>query len=170
VMEAKSVDDEIGIVEPVSYDEAVEASKGYLGLESHPFPTCFVCGTARSDGLSVYPGRVDDRRVAATWTPDDSVADGEHVGLRITWAALDCPGGWSPPPTVVDEGISWVLGRMAASIDATPRVGEPHVLMGELRSVDGRKFHTLSTMYDSDGRVVARAGHIWIGVDPAAFT
>ena len=57
----------------------------YAGLRSHPFPTCFSCGTGRADGdgLRIFPGRVADQtgaaRVAATWTPDPSVADDSHA-------------------------------------------------------------------------------------------
>ena len=34
---------------------------------------------------------------------------------------------------------------------------------------EGRKIHTASTLYDSDGRVVASAEHVWITVDPTTF-
>ena len=146
VLEAKVVHDEIPVVEPVSYDEAAEAKKRFLGLVDHPFPTCFTCGPDREDGLSIFPGRVDDARVATSWIPDASLSDTDQIGIPITWAALDCPSGWAPPPDSVTNGISWVLGRMAATLEAAPRVGEPHVVMGELRGVDGRKFHTLSTL------------------------
>ena len=40
--------------------------------------------------------------------------------------------------------------------------------LGARRS-DGRKTFTASTLHDSDGRVVARAEHVWVAVDPAAF-
>jgi hypothetical protein len=48
-------------------------------------------------------------------------------------------------------------------------VGEPHVVMGTAHRSEGRKTFTASTLYDSDGRIVARARHVWIAVDPAAF-
>jgi hypothetical protein len=41
--------------------------------------------------------------------------------------------------------------------------------MGRLLAEDGRKTHTATTLYDSDGRVLARARHTWISVDPARF-
>ena len=46
---------------------------------------------------------------------------------------------------------------------------EPHVLVGRLLGIDGRKTYTQATMYDADERVVARSGHIWIEIDPANF-
>ena len=89
---------------PAATARAAEAT--YPGLASHPFPTCFACGTGREpgDGLRIFPGPVGDRtatRVAATWTPHPSVADGlarrraRDVGRAVTWAALDCVGGWA---------------------------------------------------------------------------
>ena len=62
-----------------------------------------------------------------------------------------------------------VLGRMTARIDDLPVIGEPHVVVGQGRGRDGRKTFTASTLYDSDGRVVATAEHTWIAVDPAMF-
>src|SRR4051812_28152670 len=37
---------------------AARAARGYAGRapERHPFPTCFVCGPLRADGLRVFPG------------------------------------------------------------------------------------------------------------------
>jgi acyl-CoA thioesterase FadM len=54
-------------------------------------------------------------------------------------------------------------------VDALPVVGEQHVVVGRRLAVDGRKTFTASTLYDSDGRVVATAEHTWITVDPATF-
>ena len=58
---------------------------------------------------------------------------------------------------------------MTACIDARPAAGEACVLMGRLLGEDGRKTFTASTLYAADGRVLARARHTWITVDPAAF-
>ena len=62
-----------------------------------------------------------------------------------------------------------VLGRMTAVVDALPAIGEPHVVMGERRGSQGRKTFTASTLHDSDGRIVGRAEHTWVAVDPAQF-
>ena len=82
------------------------------------------------------------------------------------WAALDCPGGWTDDL----EGRPMVLGRMTAQIDARPVAGETHVVVGRQVSVDGRKTHTASTVYDSGGLAIGRAIHVWIAIDPAAFS
>ena len=76
----------------------------------------------------------------------------------MTWAALDCPGGWAADLA----NNPAVLGRMTARIDTLPVVGEEHVVVGHFRGSEGRKLHTASTLYDADGRVVATAEHTWI--------
>ncbi len=167
-------------VEPVDPDRARTAMAEYPGLRSHPFPTCFACGPDRAegDGLRIFPGpvgTVEDRlRVAAVWTPHPSVAedwhvyvdDVRHASLEVTWAALDCVGGWAGDLT--DRMM--VLAAMTTRVDTLPVVGEEHVVVGEARARDGRKTFTASTLYDGDGRVVACAEHLWIAVDPGAFT
>ncbi len=154
--------------------EARLAAEKYAGHAEHPFPHCFVCGTAREegDGLRLFPGAVPPvdgvERVATTWTPHASLADERdptRVSLPVAWAALDCPGAW----TVDLTGRAIVLGRMTAAVDALPAIGEEHVVIGGLLGNEGRKWFTASSVHDLDGRVVARARHTWIEVDPSVF-
>ena len=163
-------------VDEVPPDVAAAAMLGYPGLRGHPCPTCFACGPDRNegDGLRIFPGPIDgDRgRVASLWVPAPSHAEStdlvdgvQRCGLGVTWASLDCIGGWSEDL----EGRPMVLGRMTARVDARPVVGEPHVVVGRALGRDGRKSFTASTLYDADGRVVASARHVWLQVDPAAF-
>jgi hypothetical protein len=157
-------------VDAVSLADAREAETRYAGLSGHPFPTCFTCGPDRDagDGLRLSPGRLGDGRTACTWRPDESLARADeqaHVRPEFVWACLDCPGGW----TADIEGRPMVLGRITAEVYAPAEVGERHVVMGRLLGQDGRKTFTATTLYDSDGRVVARAQQVWIAVDPAAF-
>lgn len=171
---ARADEQQLTAVEPVDLATARAAEARYPGLTQHPFATCFVCGTARDDGdgLRIFPGQVDDAdgrtRAAATWTPHASTADATAGGVAsvpATWAALDCVGAWS-----ADFGERlMVLGSMTARIDARPRIGEAHVVIGSSRGQDGRKTFTAATLYDSDGRVVGTAEHLWIAVDAAAF-
>ena len=184
VLSARCSHDPVVDVEPVGPDEARAAMPSFAGLRSHPFPTCFSCGTGRAegDGLRIFPGRVSDAtdepgeerrpRVAATWTPDPSVADDQtfadglpRASLPVTWAALDCVGGWAGD---LEERLM-VLGRMTARLDSLPVVGEEHVVVGMGGRREGRKAWTSSTLYDADGRVVGSAEHLWIAVDPADF-
>ena len=162
-------------VAPVPATVAGAAEAGYPGHRSHPFPTCFVCGTDRrvGDGLRIFPGPVaitgregdaggsggaTAERIAATWTPHESA-------VPIAWAALDCPGGWSSDL----ESRPSVLGRMTAEVRSLPRTSQRYVVVGELRSVDGRKTHTAATLYGPDDEVVATAEHVWIAIDPKEF-
>lgn len=176
---AHRVDRELMEVDPVAADVAATAESAYPGLDFHPFPTCFACGTDREegDGLRIFPGRTGagptGDRVAATWTPHPSLHEDWHTyvdehpraSVATTWAALDCIGGWAGD---LAERLM-VLGRMTARVDDLPVIGEPHVVVGEGRGTDGRKTFTASTLYDADGRVVATAEHTWIAVDPEMF-
>jgi len=53
--------------------------------------------------------------------------------------------------------------------DACPHPGDPCVIMGRHLGESGRKTFTATTLYDSDGRILARARHTWITVDPSLF-
>ena len=148
-------------VEPVDAASAAAAEAGYPGHRTHPFPDCFVCGPDRAhgDGLRIFPGPVPGAgRVAATWTPYES-------NVPVTWAALDCPGGWASDL----EGRPAVLGRITVEVHRLPEIGEQHVVGGEERLIDGRKTLTASTLYGPGGHVVAASEHVWIAIDPAAF-
>jgi hypothetical protein len=175
VAEARAVDRAIDPVGPVPADEARAAEASYAGFAEHPFPRCFVCGPGRDegDGLRIFPGRVGEARVAATWTPHPSVAEDYHAyvdderraAAPVTWAAMDCVGGWTGDLL----GRPMVLGRMTAQLLSLPHIGEEHVVVGEWRGAEGRKMSTAATLYDSAGREVARAEHVWIAVDVAKF-
>jgi hypothetical protein len=151
------------------------AEAAYPGLTAHPFPTCFSCGTGREpgDGLRIFPGPVPEGRVAATWTPDPSVAADWHeyrdatqeVGHAVTWAALDCAGGWA-----ADIGARlMVLGTMTARLHSLPKLGEEHVVVGAARGESGRKRMSAVSLYDSAGELVGTAEQVWIAVDPKDF-
>jgi hypothetical protein len=143
------------VPEPVSVEEAEEASRRYEGFLHHAYNTCFVCGPNREDGLRVYAGPVAGRPglVASPWTPP------ANVRPELVWAALDCPSGWA-----VDdfqrEGV--LLGRMAADIDRLPAPGEPHVVVGWRIGEDGRKRYAGSALLTADGEALARARSTWL--------
>ena len=167
-------------VQPVPTAEAREAMSGFPGLTTHAFPTCFVCGVDREegDGLRIFPGPVADQdgmpRLAATWTPHPSVAEDFHTyadqvpraSLPTTWAALDCIGAWAG--NFAERPM--VLAGITARIDTLPIIGEEHVVVGLARRRDGRKNFTAAALYDSAGRLVGSAEHLWITVDPAKFS
>ncbi len=129
------------VVPPVDYAQASQVSREYPGFVSHPFPTCYVCGPERTDGLRLAPGRLADGRTAAPLVvPDD-------VSPATVWAVLDCPGGWS----VDIEARPYVLGRMTGRIDSMPGPGSRCVVTGVLLGQDGRKAYVATTLWPSDG-------------------
>jgi hypothetical protein len=154
----------LGRPSPVSFDEAKAAERRYRGHDRHPFPTCFVCGPARSerDGMRLFPGAVDaaSELFACTWVPDPALkqAGATLVRAEFVWAALDCPGAW----TVDLTNRVVVLGRIAARVVASPSVGEPCVVTSRLVGDDGRKFKTCSAVYGASGRLLGEAESVWI--------
>ncbi|WP_405225171.1 hypothetical protein [Lentisalinibacter sediminis] len=146
--------------------EASAAARDYLGFEAHTFPTCFVCGPARSPadgGLCIYPGPVPGaERVAAPWQPADTLADESgHVRPVYLWSALDCPSGFgamgrNPAPVV--------LGTITVQIAAPLPAGQPCVVAGWPIRRSGRKHYAGSAIYTADGEPVARASTIWIAL------
>jgi len=165
-------------VAPVDAEEARVAAAAFPGWRSHAFPTCFVCGIDRAadDGLRIFPGptSLGGEVFAATWTPHPSTSEDWHAygeaqrlaSVGVTWAALDCPGGWAGG--FADRPM--VLARMTARLSGLPAVGEPHVVVGEHRGTEGRKTTTASSLYDADGRLVGTSEQLWIAVDPALFS
>jgi hypothetical protein len=141
---------------PVALEEAAAAQREYAGLHDHPFPTCFVCGPERSDGLDLRPGPVGPDRVACTWTPPSR----ERF---LVWAALDCPGGWAADL----PGRPMVLGRMALEHLRPLVPGQRHVVVGQVLSTSGRKTFSATALYDGEGELVARAKQTWIALPQA---
>jgi hypothetical protein len=143
---------------PVTYARAEAAGPAYEGLRSHPFPTCFTCGTSRdpSDALCLHTGLLAGHTTlrAAAWTPRESSPE-------LVWAALDCPGAWASGIA----GREMVLGTMTATVHDLPLVAEPHVVMAWPRGHEGRKYYSGTALYAAHGRLLARADAVWISVD-----
>jgi acyl-coenzyme A thioesterase PaaI-like protein len=158
---------DLELPEPPSLREARDATAKYPGFTRHPFPTCFVCGPSRakSDGLDIFPGRLDDRPVmAAPWIPDAEFADdGGLVRPEFVWAALDCPTGWVTtlmPP--VDKVV--VLGTFAVKHHRRPQVGRRHVVVSWPIGSEGRKFVAGGALWSDGGDLVAVARATWIQI------
>jgi hypothetical protein len=153
-------------------EQARLATRSFLGFKTHPFPGCFVCGTARNpqDGLRIFPGAVNgSSTIAAPWTPDASLADEwGMVKSEFLWSALDCTGGFAafPPP----DGSAFVLGELCVSITGEIRAGDTTVMAGWPLGVDGRKRFVGSAVYSSEGRTIAFARAVWIEVPLSAWS
>ncbi|WP_106125943.1 hypothetical protein [Pseudosporangium ferrugineum] len=127
----------------------------YPGLAEHPFPTCYVCGPGHPDGLRIFPGPLPDGRLAAAWTvPAD-------VSVETVWAALDCPGGWS----ALQSRRVFLLGRIAAAVDALPAPGERCVVVAAPVAAEGRKALVDTAVYGANGTPLARARATWVALN-----
>ena len=154
IAEAKPASVAVEPVSPVTPEEAAKHSAKYHGFTGHPFPTCYVCGPDRPDGLRIFSGPVGDGRTAAPWlVPPD-------ISRPTVWAALDCPGGWA----VLTEARPYVLGRMATVVQTLPEPGTTCVVMGESLGEEGRKAYVRSTLYGPQGTILAHANATWIAI------
>ena len=153
VAEGRVGDVEVGeLPEPVGVEraEAVVAAGHGRWTAEHPFPTCFVCGPGRDDGMDIYPVELDERWVAI-WRPREP---------GLVWAALDCPT--SAPVMNPDKAPPIVLARLAAAIVEEPAMGKPHVLVSWELGVEGRKREAACVLFDGEGKAIARSRALWI--------
>ncbi len=167
IAEAKRAELDLAVPPCPTLEEAVQASKRYLGFEEHNFPTCFVCGPQRraGDGLRIFPGALerDPSILAATWTPDASLADASgNVRSEFLWAALDCPGAFTRYPLAA--GVALVLGELCVSQVAPLAPDAPCILIAWPLRDEGRRRHAGTALYRADGRLVAFACAVWVEV------
>ena len=151
----------------VSPSTAEVATRGYLGHVHHPFPNCFVCGTARApgDGLRLFPGPVDglDLTVAAPFVAPGDLADhAGHLVAPVVWAALDCPTIWP----YFGDGTVAVLGRMRAVLHRPVPVDTACVVVGRGEGVEGRKRFASAGLYSEAGDLLAASTTTWLTIDP----
>jgi hypothetical protein len=152
IAEARRGDLDVEPPPPVAFDDAAEASTRYPGFHEHAYPTCFVCGPARDDGLGLFTGPVREDLLAAPWVPAETARE-------LVWAALDCPGaiavGWA------GRG-EWLLGRMTGRVHDVPRIGERCVVTAQPLGREGRKGYAATAAYGEDGRLLGVARQVWI--------
>ena len=143
----------------VDPDTATTARRRFQDAGVHPFTTCFVCGTARRDGLHVFPGPVegdDWSHVATTFSTTEFATASE-----LPWAALDCPSGWAAG-LATDPAL---LASYTVRVLGAPQSGEPCVLVGRddgPRGTSGRARASRSAFFGSDGRLLAHADAVWV--------
>lgn len=149
-----------------SFGQATQAAKSFSGFSQHSFPSCFVCGPARSpdDGLCIFAGPLNDGSgtFAAPWTPHVSLADESgRVKNEFIWAALDCPGSFAVEPR--PQG-AMVLGELAASITGSIHAGGACVVTAWYLGQEGRKHIAGTALHGADGGLVAVGRAVWIEV------
>jgi hypothetical protein len=165
---AKPASFELAVPPAPDYLGALDASLRFIGFQQHPFPHCFVCGTerARGDGLRIFAGAVSGRdQVAATWTPDESLSDGDgKVRPEFMSAALDCPGYVAAR----GDGVPMLLGEYSVHVDRCVHIDEPCIVIGWRIAVRGRVHEVGTALFDQYGDLCARARAVWIEPRPAA--
>jgi hypothetical protein len=155
----------VDVPDPVPASEVAAAQEA--GRErwarGHPFPTCVVCGPARTDGFGITPAALPGREglFAARWTPGEFTDDGGGaVRPELIWAALDCPT--SAPVANFGEGPAMVLASLTARLGCPLRVGEPHTILSWALGEDGRKHWSAAALYDSEGILTCASRALWI--------
>jgi hypothetical protein len=147
---------EVGLAppDPVAWGDAQAAEAPDL---ASPFPHCFVCGAARTegDGLRIFAGPVAGQDVvAATWT-----VRADTVGPEFVWAALDCPGAYATG--VPGRGVV-VLGRLTARVERVPQAGERCVVVGWHLDTEGRRHGAGTALFTDGGELLGLAKALWV--------
>lgn len=157
---------ELELPAPVSFEEAEVASRAYSGWTSHPFPTCFVCGPARprGDGLAIWPGPVEGRRiVAAPFVPTADLCRDGVLESRFVWAALDCPS-WFGFVSFATDLPSVLLGRLTLDLRGRPHRDERCVVVGWSLGREGRRIECASMLLGASGEVLAHGKSTWVAL------
>jgi len=148
---------------PPVFSDALGSTPDLGILDSHPFPTCFVCGPMRrkNDGLRIFPGPVKGKNYVATaWIPDPSLGDDDgRIKDEFIWAALDCPGAWA---IFADKIRVVVLGKLAVQIKKPVNVMERYIVTGWKISEQGRKITAGTAVFTESGQLCAKAMATWI--------
>src|SRR3954471_552266 len=154
----------------VAPEVVAAAERHHVPPDAHPFPTCFVCGPARTagDGLALTPGRLPGTAsmTGCRWTPDLSLTTGpgSPVPAEFAWAALDCPGGW----TADLARTPMVLSRFTVDLATATLAGTPYVVIGRLDQRDAHTLTTTTALYRHDGVLTGRALARWVRYPPGA--
>ncbi|MDH4145447.1 MAG: hypothetical protein OEY23_09800 [Acidimicrobiia bacterium] len=145
-----------------SPDDVAAAQQGWCTdvASDHPFPTCYVCGPQRRDGLGLRPGPVaDGDRHLTVWSP----GTGGDVDPWLVWAALDCPSGMPALAAVAGDELV-VTGTLAVSIDAPVPGDEELQIVSRLVDRSGRKLATEAALFDATGRTLATCTAMWFAL------
>jgi hypothetical protein len=152
---------------PPRLSEAIESAKNYSGFQQHPFPDCFVCGTARSpgDGLCIYPGQLSAQtQVCSPWHPYPGLADTQGMlKSEFIWAALDCPSYFG---AFIGQGkVKALLGKQCLKIlQPNIPVDTDYIVSAWPMGQQGRKYYGGSALFDQAGNCLALARGTWIVV------
>ena len=152
---------------PVAYATAREAAETFdvaAYRAVHEFPECFVCGPDRAegDGLRILSAASGEARMRIwPWTPHENLFEHGALDARLLWAALDCPGGLAGL-LAGDDLPPAVLGRLTATVNRRPQLGEPLVVAGWTGDRHGRKTQAGTAIWSASGEVLAAGQATWI--------
>jgi len=144
--------------------------------DEHPFPMCFSCGPASPRGLHIKPRVAADGHVWAAWQPSQSFGDpGGALPGMIVGAALDCSNAMA-----LSVGFSEVAGMrdlipILAAYDMymlrVPRAAADggYRVVSRATGVQGRKYYSVSALFDADGAACAVADTTWVAVPRGEF-
>jgi hypothetical protein len=145
-------------------EEARQAARLRPGAWPATFDSCWVCAPARRDGLGLVfgplPSRPDMTGAVLFARPGVPHQDGE-VAQEIAWAALDCPS-YTPP--LWGSAQPSLLASMHAELLAPIPAVKSLTVVGWTLGTEGRKHRSATAILDADGRVLARAEILWIGL------
>lgn len=164
IMEAEAATpSEVGL--PVATIDAARARPPHPRFADHPYPDCFVCGSARNDGLGLRISAPDEEGVGlGVWPASGSQLEDEGtVGSEFLWAAMDCLTVWSFADRW-DEPEWWpaVTGQIAVEQVAPAQADEPHVVAGRLVDRQGRRVVVEGAISTADGELCARGRAVWV--------
>jgi hypothetical protein len=167
IMEAARADGLRSSSLPTVTLEEARARPGALATYEHPYPNCFVCGTARRDGLGVRCSAPDGAHVVTgVWTPSGPLLSGHDTVPRpLLWAVADCLTAWSFCDHWGDP--QWwpaVTGQIAMAVTEDVPAGEPCVLVGRLAGREGRRIILEAGIASADGTVLAHGEATWVSV------
>ncbi len=149
--------------------QATEASRSFPCYENHAYPSCYVCGPARSpeDGLCLFPGPVDDwNLLACPWTPSpDTLDDAGNVRPEVVWSALDCPGYFA---AAGEDLPLTLLGELTGEIRAAVPGDRPLIVYSWPLGREGRKSWGATAVANQEGEVLAVSHSLWITLKVAA--
>ena len=147
-----------------AWEEAVEASAGYLAVRDNEYPnwSAVVPPCLTGEGMRAFPGPIKGHElVAASWSPSESFTAANGVLLPVyVWCALDCPGGLARRAFISSEPAvtAYLTVRQSAPILG----GRPHLVTGWPVRQDGRKSFVGMAIFDRDGGLCAVGEALWV--------
>lgn len=164
VMEAEATSPSEVALPVATLDEA-RARRPHPRFADHPYPDCFMCGTAREDALGLRISAPDEAGVGmGVWVPSGSLLGDEGtVGSEFLWAAIDCLTVWSFADRW-EEPEWWpaVTGQIAVEELKPVQRDEPHVVSARQVGRQGRRVLVEGAITTADGELCVRGRAVWV--------